>query len=347
MQKKQKVLVALVLAAAVVGAVALLLVRGTAKPSEPAQPSADVGAAHADAGVRGKGAAGAAAKGMPLRERMNTADREDLSPEDKRLMTTIEDALEAEDLKKLLSVFDKVLKSPNAELRSDMVDALDWFGVKAMPELLAFVTDPDEDIAQEALSAWTSALSDIESDKERLSLVEKAMAAITDEDALESMVMEVDDCDDVKAVQTLLNVISSGNPKAVKVAKRHYRFLTDEKFTTFEAAEEWLQKNYEVDDDEEDGAVVKYSSLHARDGGGTGAASTAAAEPDGGEEADPDAVDSADAADPDDAADPAEADEPDDADDPDDAADPEGESDSATAPDGSVAPAQNPAGPAS
>ena len=159
--------------------------------------------------------------------------------------------------------------------------------------------------------------------------------------------MEVDDCDDVKAVQTLLNVISSGNPKAVKVAKRHYRFLTDEKFTTFEAAEEWLQKNYEVDDDEEDGAVVKYSSLHARDGGSTGAASTAAAEPDGGEEADPDAVDSADAADPDDAADPAEADEPDDADDPDEEADPEGESDSATAPDGSVVPAQNPAGPAS
>jgi hypothetical protein len=54
-----------------------------------------------------------------------------------------------------------------------------------------------------------------------------------------------------------------------------------------------------------------------------------------GEEADPDAVDSA------------EADEPDDADDPDEEADPEGESDSATAPDGSVAPAQNPAGPAS
>mgnify|MGYP003292781344 CR=1 FL=1 len=175
---------------------------------------------------------------------MSYADRTDLSAVEKRQLTALEEAVDADDFKKLMKVLPEAAASKNVEVRSEAVDALGWFGKDGMVEMLPFMADPDEDVATAARDAWTTSLSDIESEKVRGKYVASAMNILTDDDSLEAMVMALDDCDELVQVQALVDVIESGkNPKAVKVAKEHYEFVTDEPYTGLEAAEKWVAEN--------------------------------------------------------------------------------------------------------
>lgn len=185
------------------------------------------------------------------------AERDDLSPDDKRRMLAIDSALDEDDLEALLKALPDAAASTNAEVRSDLVDALGWFGKKAMLDLMPFMADADEDVRQSAIDNWNMALSDINSEKQKCSYIESAMTVLTDEDALDTMITELMDCDDRLAVQTIVNIISSGTKEAVKAAKEQYEFQTGEEYTTIEAAETWLQENYlDHDDDDDDGTAT-------------------------------------------------------------------------------------------
>ena len=241
-------------------------------PADPAQPDAEARktpqTALADAVSRArslmaenrKGAPGAKKRRLEHR-RISYSDREDLSPVEKRQLTAIQSALDAEDLKALLAVLPEASKSPNAEVRGEMVDALGWFGEEAMLELLPFMADRNEDVAQSAMDSWTMSLSEIENEKEKATLIESAMLVIRDEDSLDSMIMELDDCDDLLAMQTVVNLIESPNPKAARVAREHYEFITGEEYAGFDAAGKWMAENYEIED--ADGSVSTLAQLEA------------------------------------------------------------------------------------
>ncbi|MGN0854740.1 MAG: hypothetical protein ACI4R9_04390 [Kiritimatiellia bacterium] len=179
--------------------------------------------------------------------KISYSDREDLSAEDKRRLTAIQDALEKEDLPALIALLPEVAKSANDEVREEMVDALGWFGERAMLELLPFMADRNEDVAQSAMDNWTTALADVENQREKVALLESAMHVIRDEDGLESMIMELGDCDDVLAMQTIINLISSPNAKASRVAREHYEFVTGEPYVDVATAEQWVRENCELD----------------------------------------------------------------------------------------------------
>lgn len=195
------------------------------------------------------------------RTKITYNDRTDLSATEKRQLNAIQNALDKEDLAALLAVLPDASKSPNAEVRNEMVDALGWFGEEAMLELLPFMADRDEDVAQSALDSWTTSLSEIEDEKEKATLIESAMLVIRDEDGLESMVMELDDCDELVAMQTVINLIESHNPKAVRVAREHYEFMTGDEYTSLEAAEKWMYENYEMEN--KDGSVSTMAEREA------------------------------------------------------------------------------------
>lgn len=170
-------------------------------------------------------------------------EREDLSAEEKKLMLDIENALDKEDLEALLATIEDVKVSTNTEIRSDFVDALAWFGKKGMLELLPFMADRDEDVAQSAIDAWTSSLSEISNEQTKANYVEAASSVLMDEDALDQMMTELFDCEEPVAIQALVNIIEGGGtPKAIEVAKENYEFITSEEYTTVEAAENWLRE---------------------------------------------------------------------------------------------------------
>lgn len=178
-------------------------------------------------------------------------DRPDLSPADRKLVDGIKDALDGERLKDLLKLLPEAMASKNVEVRSDLVDALGWFGRDAMLELLPLMADPDEDVAESAVDNWTMALNEVDDEMEKSTSVEAAMRVLKNEDALEAMVLELDDCDDMVALQALVNVIEGDNEVAAAVAREHYEFMTDEEYSGIESANKWLEKNY-VPDDEDD-----------------------------------------------------------------------------------------------
>lgn len=270
--KKVIILCCVVVVVAVAGVVACLLVRSSSSDAGVSAQNAlrtkkTKETALADAISRAKSLMAQNAKDTKSKKRrlrhvkISYADRADLSSVEKRQLTEIQTALEEEDLKALLAVLPEASKSPNAEVRGEMVDALGWFGEEAMLELLPFMADRDEDVAEAAMDSWTMSLSEIEDEKEKATLIESAMLVIRDEDGLDSMVMELSDCDDLVAMQAVLNVIEGPNAKAARAAREHYEFMTGEEYAGFEAAERWLRENYEIENG--DGSVSTLAQLEA------------------------------------------------------------------------------------
>lgn len=194
---------------------------------------------------------------VKLRPRVTTDERDDLTPEEKRQMTAIEEAMDEESLEKLRAILPAAAASKNSEIRSELVDGLGWFGKKAMNELLQFMADPDEDIRESAVDYWTSALSDIEDEKTRADVVESAMMVVNDEDALEAMTSELTSIDEKLALQAIINVVESGKapPEATAAAREEYEFITGEEYTNVDDANKWMSENY--DSPEAEGASGK------------------------------------------------------------------------------------------
>lgn len=190
-------------------------------------------------------------KSRPVR--VSTEDRTDLSPGDKRLLLGIERAQDEENLEMLRKLIAEASASTNAEVRSDLVDALGWFGKDAILDLLPLMADADDGVRESAIDNWTSALGEIDDTKERGVLIESVMKVIKNEDALEAMMTELSDFKDVEALQVLVNVIDGDgmNEAAVKAAKEHYEFVTGEKWKGVDAAEAWLRDNMDDSDDEQ------------------------------------------------------------------------------------------------
>ena len=171
----------------------------------------------------------------------------DMSPADRRLMEAIERGQDDESLEQLVKIIPEVSASTNAEVRSELVDALGSFGEQGMNHLLPFMADPDDDVRGNAIDNWTSALGEVEDEKMRARMIGAVMQVLSDEDALEFMSNELIDIDEEIALQTLVDVIEGGKatPQGVATAREQYEFLTGDEYTTVEAANQWLAENYE------------------------------------------------------------------------------------------------------
>lgn len=166
--------------------------------------------------------------------------------EEKALVKRIESALDDEKLSEALACAPEALKCRVPEIRQAMVDALGWFGKKALPELTPFLADPDDDVCESAMNEWTSAVADIDDEAEKIGTVEMAMKVLTDEDALDDISSEYIGVDEKLAVESLLRIIEGdGSAKGIAKAKETYEFVTGDEFEGRAAAEKWIAEEYE------------------------------------------------------------------------------------------------------
>ena len=179
-------------------------------------------------------------------EETEEEDDDEMTPEDRKLANAIEKALDDEDIDTVRVLATQALSSTNTEVRQSMVDTLGWFGANALAELTPFLVDPDEDVRDSAKNEWSIAVSEIENESEKVSVVELAMHVLKDEDALEEMSNEYIGIDEKLAVESLLRIIESeGSPEGIAKAKETYEFVTGEEFTDRTAAEKWIAEEYE------------------------------------------------------------------------------------------------------
>ena len=206
------------------------------------------------------------ARPKPNRQRMDS--EHPYSPADKRLSDAIQDALEEEDLSAVVAAAEKALKSPNPDVRRDAVDALGWFGEKALAELTIWMADADEDVAQAAMDHWEEGVSELEDANERLQTSLFALNTLTDKDALTMIGGQfanaatelIDEEDDetrasqkrTEVVQVLVDMIEGGKPAHAEAAREIYEDVTGNKWISVEEAEKYLRDpdNYEEPDDE-------------------------------------------------------------------------------------------------
>ena len=168
------------------------------------------------------------------------------TPAERALAERIEKALDDENLKAAIACADEAQKCGVVEIRQAMVDTLGWFGEKALPELMPFLADADEDVRESAKAEWSMALSSIEDEGVKIDIVELAMGVLKDEDTLEDISGEYIGVDEKLAVESLSRIItSSGSKEGVAKAMETYEFVTGEEWTSKEDAERWIAEEYE------------------------------------------------------------------------------------------------------
>lgn len=186
------------------------------------------------------------------------------SEDDKKLAEVVQEALDADDADKTIKAATKLMRSSNPEARSHAVDALGWFGLKALPELTMLMGDSNEDVAQNAVNAWESGFSEIDNVQTRLKVSAMALNALSSKDALESIGAQfsiaateyIDEVDEgtkesldrrVDILQSLVDMIGSSNNSLSDVGRDLYEEITGHNWINMDEAELYLRDpdNYE------------------------------------------------------------------------------------------------------
>lgn len=168
---------------------------------------------------------------------------------DQRVMAAAAAAVDDDDLEGARSLAGAALASSNRDLREAVVDALGWFGEDTMMELVPFLSDPDEEIAEAAQSHWMDGLQQMEDDGAKAGVIEVTLKALKNKDMMEDVANELIGIDELAAVQVVVNMIEEGG-EAVAAAKEVYNSITGEDWKDVDAAEAWLQENYVAPDDD-------------------------------------------------------------------------------------------------
>lgn len=236
------------LSAAAVAAVAVLSVMFWLRSEQSAPASAEKVARQEKKPAVGAGLA-KKAKNAPKRSSAMHAKPavsvdDGLGEADRKIVARIQKVLDEEDLGGLREVFGAAAASTNAAVRLEMVEALGWFGTKAMVELVSFIEDSDEDVREAARSNLDMAIGEIDDEGTKAMIVEEALLGVTDQDFAETLAGHFNGMDEKLAVETIIRIVGSGSKAGAKAAKESYEFITGEEFTTPAAARDWIRNEY-------------------------------------------------------------------------------------------------------
>ena len=182
----------------------------------------------------------------------------------RKVLASLQAALDSEDYEQIVHIYSMAQNAPKGSLgkttdgmpvalRKKMIEALGWFGAKALPEMVGYLGDDNPDVAQMALDQFVMALSDISlGDRARASIVTMASSVLTDSDALEQIFAEIPNMRNSVAANTIYSICDSGTPEAKAMMPETIEFITgEEDITTVEDLQKWLDENPDGPDDED------------------------------------------------------------------------------------------------
>ena len=176
---------------------------------------------------------------------------------DNFLARAIDTAFWDDDKEAALSAAMDAAYSGNVELREKAVETIAWYGPDGMDALTAFFADKNESVAEAAREAWIDALGAIDDDEARVAMIEPLCKTVTDPEMADGMLMSLNGMANIAQMQVMISLMDIGSDEVAAAARDHYAFVTGEDFTTVEAAQKWLDENWE----EEDEAFVNGESV--------------------------------------------------------------------------------------
>lgn len=181
-----------------------------------------------------------------------------LTDEQRRIIEEIRAALAADDFKTLMRLVREMQASkewpdgiPKA-VKLAAVDALGWFGGNCLPELVGFLADADRDVISATVDAWEDAIAECEGDKEVAEQVKFASKVVADSESMDSILSEISNMRHSVGIETIKEVLKSGNETAKSQIQDIIDDFTGEKgLATEQQLDEWLEKNPDDPGDEE------------------------------------------------------------------------------------------------
>lgn len=206
-----------------------------------------------------KTAAEAAARREKPSFALDDADEAALTTEQRALIAAIRKALDADDHKTVLALVQKLQKSKEwpdgipLPIRRAALEAVSWVGMAALPEIAGFLGDGDEEILSDAIAAYESALIEANGDRELATIVTAAASAIDDADAMDSILMSLNEMRPSVAVATIKQIWATGTEGAKAALREAIEFLTGEEgITTPEQLDAWYNDPSGDNQDDED-----------------------------------------------------------------------------------------------
>ena len=177
--------------------------------------------------------------------------------EEQEILDVADEAVSDHDLETAQDVAAEALKSKDPRVRLRAVEMLTGFGEAGLPELADFLRDPHGEVANLAADRFELGTQEVENDDERVAIAKLGVLSVDDPDRLLSMMGTLTmAADQLQIISALADIIRDGSPAQIKAAKEAYESETGEEWSGLEAADKWLQENYdppEPDDPGEDG----------------------------------------------------------------------------------------------
>ena len=188
---------------------------------------------------------------------LDSADEKALNEEQRKTIDAIRAALDNDDRKQVLKLIQTLQNSDEwpdgipKSIKLAAIEALGWFGSSCLPELSGFLADADKEVVQAAIDRYQEMLSDVDlSDFERAEILVQASRVIDDADAMDMMLMELNDMRHSVAINTIKQLMSVGNKATQSVLPGNIEFYTGEEgMDSPKKLDAWLQEN---PDDESD-----------------------------------------------------------------------------------------------
>jgi len=189
------------------------------------------------------------------------AEEEQLTDLQKSIVKELQDALDNDDYKTLKRVLGKFTASVSdgglggrvpKVMRMKAVEALGWFGPKAIVDIVDFVFDPDMEIANDAFDKFETMLQDSDlSDYNRAEVVKSLLSTLKDEDQIDVVISSLADMRNSVRADAIKTILTKGTPEAKAKMLEEIEFHTDVDVKTADDVEKWAAMNPDDEFDDE------------------------------------------------------------------------------------------------
>lgn len=191
-----------------------------------------------------------------------------LTAEMKKVLRFLRDVSDSDNKSEVIRMVQELQKSKDwpdsvpKVVRLAAIEALGWFGSSCLPEAVGFLGDMDEEVADCAMSQFEEAVGDLDkSDIERSGILVMASQVVTDSDAMDSMLMELNNMRNSVAAETVKQLWLNGNATTQKLLPETIESVTGEEgIDTPEKLDAWLAENPDDEGDEEFYGGIKSDS---------------------------------------------------------------------------------------
>ena len=182
-----------------------------------------------------------------------------LTAEMKKVLRFLRDVSDSDNKSEVIRMVQELQKSKDwpdsvpKVVRLAAIEALGWFGSSCLPEAVGFLADVDEEVVACAMSQFEEVVGDLEkSDSERAEILVLASMVVTDSDAMDSMLMELNNMRNSVAAETVKQLWLNGNMTTQKLLSEAIESVTGEEgIDTPEKLDAWLVENPDDEEDEE------------------------------------------------------------------------------------------------